>query len=372
MRDRTPSIAADSQPRVSVVLPAFNALGTLPRAVQSIRQQTFTDWELIVVDDGSTDGTEEWLRQQAAKEPRLKVVQQAHGGIVTALGAGLTGARGEFIARMDADDESLPERLAEQVAYLDAHLDIGVVGSLVEFAGERAASEGYALHVDWLNTVTTPEQIALNRFVESPFAHPSVMFRRALVAKHGGYREGPFPEDYELWLRWLEAGVRMAKVPQMLLRWHDLPERLSRIDARYAVEAFYQLKADFLARWLRIHVVAADVRRGSGLSDAPPSPPPHVVGYGNGRALLIWGAGRMTRKRAKLLEGHGIAIKAYVDIDPNKLGRSRAGHLVLKPEEIPAGAFVLGYVAKRGAREDCRGRLERQGLVEGRDFLFAA
>lgn len=334
-------------PRISVLLPAFNALATLPRAVASIRAQTFTDWELLVVDDGSMDGTTEWLRAQAAGEPRMKVISQPHGGIVAALNHGLATARGEFIARMDADDESLPERLAEQVALLDAQPDIGVVGSLVEFAGDRAVSQGYALHVDWLNTIISPEQISLNRFVESPFAHPSVMFRRELVARHGNYREGDFPEDYELWLRWLAADVRMAKTPRVLLRWHDLPARLSRTDPRYNVESFYRLKAEHLARWLHANI---------------PSD----------RKVLAWGAGRLTRKRVKLLEANGITVTAYVDIDPNKLGRSRAGHLVLAPEQIPPGAFILGYVAKRGAREDCRARLGQRGFVEGRDFLFAA
>lgn len=355
-----------SAPRVSVLLPAFNALATLPRAVASIREQTFPDWELLVVDDGSTDGTAGWLRAKAAREPRLKVISQPHGGIVAALNHGLATARGEFIARMDADDESLPERLAEQMSLLDSQPTVGVVGSLVKFAGDRAASQGYALHVDWLNSVVTPEQISLNRFVESPFAHPSVMFRRELVARHGGYREGDFPEDYELWLRWLEAGVRMAKVPRVLLCWHDPPARLSRTDPRYNVESFYKLKAEYLARWL----VAADVTRRTDFSGAPVVPPAHVVGYDH--PLLVWGAGRLTRKRVKLLEAHGIPITAYVDIDPNKLGRSRAGHFVLAPEQIPPGAFVLGYVAKRGAREDCRTRLTQRGLVEGRDFLFAA
>lgn len=357
-------------PRVSVLLPAFNALATLPRAVKSIRQQTFADWELLVVDDGSTDGTGEWLQAQAAQEPRLKVIAQPHGGIVAALNRGLAAARGEFIARMDADDESLPERLTEQVKLLDAQPDIGVVSSLVEFAGDRAASQGYALHVDWLNSVVTPEQISLNRFVESPFAHPSVMFRRELVARHGGYRDGDFPEDYELWLRWLEAGVRMGKVPRSLLRWHDPPARLSRTDARYNVESFYRLKADYLARWLHTNLVAADVRRRTEPSAAPPSPPPHVGGYK--RQLLVWGAGRATRKRVKLLEAHGIAVSAYVDVDPNKHGCSRAGHLVLAPEQIPDGAFHLGYVARRGAREFCRNFLEQRGCVEGRDFIFVA
>ncbi len=265
---------------------------------------------------------------------------------------------------MDADDESLPERLAEQVACLDAQPDIGLVGSLVEFGGDRAASQGYALHVDWLNTIITPEQISLNRFVESPFAHPSVMFRRELVARHGGYREGDFPEDYELWLRWLEACVRMAKVPRALLRWHDRAARLSRTDPRYQVESFYQLKAEYLARWLHAHVPAAANRSSAGLAarDAERASP----------SLLVWGAGRVTRKRVKLLEAHGITVSAYVDIDPNKLGRSRAGHDVLAPEQIPPGAFVVGYVAKRGAREDCSARLGQRGFVEGRDFLFAA
>lgn len=353
-------------PRVSVLLPAFNALATLPRAVACIRAQTFADWELLVVDDGSTDGAAEWMRAQAAQEPRLKVISQPHAGIVAALNRGLAAARGEFIARMDADDESLPERLTEQVALFDAKPELGVVGSLVEFAGNRAASAGYALHVDWLNTVVTPEQIALNRFVESPFAHPSVMFRRELVARHGGYRDGDFPEDYELWLRWLEAGVRMAKVPRVLLRWHDPPARLSRTDPRYDVESFYKLKAEYLARWL----VAADVKRRTDFSGAPAAPPLHVGGYE--RPLLVWGAGRATRKRVKPLEAHGITVSAYVDIDPNKHGRSRAGHLVLAPEQIPDGAFHLGYVGKRGAREFCRNFLEQRGCVEGRDFLFVA
>ena len=334
-------------PRVSVLLPAFNALATLPRAVASIRAQTFTDWELLVVDDGSTDGTTEWLRAQATGEPRLRVISQPHGGIVATLNHGLATARGEFIARMDADDEALPERLTEQVALLDSHADMGVIGSLVEFAGDRAASQGYALHVDWLNSVVTPEQIALNRFVEAPFAHPSVMFRRELVARHGGYRDGDFPEDYELWLRWLEAGVRMAKVPRTLLRWHDPPMRLSRTDPRYAVDSFYKLKANYLARWLRAEVSES-------------------------RELLVWGAGRATRKRVKLLQAQGIRVSAYVDTDRNKHGRSRAGHLVLAPGQIPAGAFHLGYAGKRGAREFCRNFLEHHGCVEGRDFLFAA
>jgi glycosyltransferase involved in cell wall biosynthesis len=335
-------------PQVSVLLPVYNAAATLVRAVDSIRRQTFADWELIAVDDGSTDGSRAVLEAPARAGPRMRLLAQTHGGVVAALNAGLAAARGDFIARMDADDASHPERLAEQVRFLESNPAIGLTGCLVEYGGNRIVNAGYARHVDWLNALVAPEQIELNRFVESPFAHPSVMFRRELVLRHGGYRPGGFPEDYEMWLRWLDAGVRMAKVPRTLLTWHDSPGRLSRADPRYAAEAFYRLKAEWIAR-----AVTRDRR---------------------GRPLFVWGAGRRTRQRAAYLGAHGLEIAGYIDIDPRKTGR-RLGHRpVVAPDEIPAPGkvFILGYVAKRGARELIREHLAARGHVEGRDFLIGA
>jgi glycosyltransferase involved in cell wall biosynthesis len=336
-------------PLVTVVLPVFNAASTVARAVESIARQTFADWELLAIDDGSTDGTPAVLAELARGEPRLRVLTRSHDGLLQALNTALAGARGEFIARMDADDEAHPERFAEQVGFLRQHPEVGVVGSLVKFGGDPARAGGYALHVDWMNGVVTPEAIALNRFIESPFAHPSVMFRRELVQGLGGYREGDFPEDYELWLRWLDAGVAMAKVPRVLLTWNDPPARLSRSDPRYDPEAFYRCKAPYLARWWRHHVAPS-------------------------RRVLVWGAGRPTRKRAEHLTGHGLQIGGYIDIDPRKVGRVFAGRSVIAPQDLPAPGevFVLGYVAKHGARELARSRLLGRGYTEGRDFLMAA
>lgn len=335
-------------PRVSVVLPVFNARATLPRAVASVRAQTFADWELVAVDDGSTDGSGEWLVQAAREEPRLRVLHRPHAGLVPALNAGLAAARGEFIARFDADDECLPERLAVQVALLEANPSLGVAGCLVEFAGDRVAQAGYAAHVDWLNSLVTPDDIALGRFIESPHAHPSVTFRRELVAQHGGYRDGPFPEDYELWLRWLEARVTMAKAPRVLLRWHDPPGRLSRTDARYAPAAFFRLKAPYLARWLRTHT--------------------------GGREIRVIGAGRLTRRRVGLLEAEGVQVAGFVDVNPRRLGVARDGRRIIAWEELPppGEVFLLGYVANRGARGPQREFLAARGWREGEDLLFAA
>jgi glycosyltransferase involved in cell wall biosynthesis len=306
----------------------------------------------LVVDDGSVDGTGELVRTAGASDPRLRLIQQSHGGIVAALQAGLAAARGEFIARMDADDTMHPERLAAQVAWLDQpeQQSIGLVGCLVEFGGDRAASGGYALHVDWMNSIVTPDAIARHRFIESPLAHPSVMFRRELVERFGGYRAGDFPEDYELWLRWLDAGVAMAKVPQVLLRWADPPGRLSRSDPRYRPEAFFRLKAIWIAR--EVARVAAH------------------------RAIWIWGAGRHTRRRAAHLANHGVQVAGYIDVDAKKTGRGLGGTglPVVAPEAIPApgNIFVLSYVSSRGARDYNRAQLLARGYVEGRDFLLCA
>jgi glycosyltransferase involved in cell wall biosynthesis len=340
------------RPLVSIVLPVRNALATLERAVASLGAQTWPEWEAVVVDDGSTDGSGEWLEARARRDPRFRVRRAEARGIVAALDAGLAMARGAYVARMDADDVAHPERLAEQVAFLEAEANrgIGLVGCGVDFGGDRVASAGYALHVDWLNALMTPEAIALNRFVESPFAHPSVMFRRELVSRHGGYRAGDFPEDYELWLRWLDAGVRMAKVPRTLLTWNDPPTRLSRTDARYDPEAFFRLKAEWIARELgRITC---------------------------GRAVWVWGAGRPTRKRAKHLAAHGVAISGYIDVDAKKFTPALGGRgvPVIGPQALPPAdrVFVLGYVSSRGAREYIREALRERKFVEGSDFLMGA
>ncbi len=336
-------------PAVSILLPVHNAGRTLSRAIDSLRAQTFTDWELLAVDDGSTDATPGILAAAACDDPRVRVLRIEKSGIVAALNSGLAAAGAPLVARMDADDEARPTRLARQVALLAARPEIGVCATQVEFGGDPVAHRGYALHVEWTNSLTTPEEIALNRFIESPVAHPSVMFRRELVVAHGGYREHNWPEDYELWLRWLEAGVRFAKVPEPLVVWNDPPERLSRTDPRYSNDAFYACKCHYLVRWL--------------LREIDPA-----------RPIYLRGAGRPTRQRFAHLVAHGVVPAGYVDVDPRKIGGRIGGLPVLAPDSLPPPdrCFVLGAVGSRGAREFIRAQLRTQGRVEGRDFLMVA
>jgi glycosyltransferase involved in cell wall biosynthesis len=335
-------------PRVTVVLPVRNGAGTLPAAIASILGQTEPDWELVVINDGSTDGTSALVTTVAKKDPRVRALTIPPSGIVAALNTGLAQARAPLIARMDADDVAHPRRLQCQCDYLKAHPEIGLVSCLVEFRSTTAAAGGYERHVAWLNGVVSPEQIRRQRFIESPMAHPSVTFRRTVVEKHGAYAEGDFPEDYELWLRWLEAGVAMAKVPETLLTWNDDSSRLSRTCPRYSTNAFYRTKARYLARFLK----AAS----------------------SGRPVWLWGAGRVTRRRAEWLLKEGGSFAGWIDIDPRKIGKRHAGLRVCSPESLRSSPrpFVLAYVGSWDARDIIATWLERNGFREERDYLLCA
>ncbi|MBL3581900.1 glycosyltransferase [Oleidesulfovibrio alaskensis] len=347
---------SDSPPAVTVLMPVYNAAGLLRQgasaleaAVHSVLCQQFHSFELLAVDDGSTDGTAGVLHRLAAQDQRMRVLHVSHGGIVSALNAGLAAARGRYIARMDADDICHPHRLALQAAHLDSHPETGLVACRVRFAGDRAACGGYARYVDWTNTLLSSQDIALGRFRESPFAHPSVMFRASTVHAHGAYADGPFPEDYELWLRWLECGVRMAKLPQTLLDWYDPPTRLSRTHGNYGTDNFYRLKTRYLARWL----AARNPHH------------PHVT---------VIGAGRTSRRRAALLREHGIVIDRWIDVDPRKIGNVVDGARVHGRDALPEAGrgFSLAYLAGHGAAEELVPFLESTGRRNGTDFLLAS
>jgi len=336
-------------PLVSVLLPFHQAGTTLREAAESILTQTLVDLELLLLDDGSTDDGPAVARHLALVDPRVRTFGFPHRGLVATLNDGRASARGDLIARMDADDLSDPCRLERQVTALETEPDLGLVACRVRHGGDAAVSRGFQAFVDWQNQLLDPEEIALNRFVETPVAHPSVMFRREVANRYGDYRDGPFPEDYELWLRWLEAGVRMRKLPEPLLVWNDPPHRLTRTDPRYAPEAFYACKAAYLARWLATHN-------------------PHHP------EIVLRGAGRVTRRRFDALADHGVRIRAYVDIDPRKIGGSPGGHPVWTPDQLPppGQVFVVSGVGSRGARDTIGADLERRGYRLGRHWIPAA
>lgn len=326
-------------------MPVRNAARTLDEAVRSITTQTETRLELIAVDDHSTDDSRALLERFRHRDTRVRILDSDGDGIVDALNTGLRAARAPLVARMDADDRSMPRRLEAQLAYHRTRRTLSVVSCLVECVPRRHVLEGYRIYETWLNALREPEDIHRNRFVESPLPHPSVLYRRDTVLALGGYRDHGLPEDYDLWLRLAARGHRFGKVPEVLLEWRESPERLSRTDARYRIERFLELKA--------LHLASGPLRD---------------------RSVTIWGAGPIGRRLGRHLIAQGAAVRAFVDIDPKKIGRTRRGRPIEPPETLAAHPedVVIAAVGSRTARVLIRRRLLALGRKEGRDFWCAA
>ena len=206
-------------PLISVVMPVYNYARYVAQAVESILAQTFTDFEFLIIDDGSTDRSLAILNRYAGRDPRIRLVSRPNTGLVAALNEGLGLARGELIARMDADDVALPQRFEIQAAYLRAHPAVVCVGGQI-MKIDAAGRDLYPCHEGMDHEAI--QDLALTG--SCPLAHASVMMRRAAVLAVGGYREEfTHAEDIDLWLRLGEGAGRMANLPQVILKYriHD-------------------------------------------------------------------------------------------------------------------------------------------------------
>lgn len=326
-----------------MLLPTRDNAGTILDAVGDILAETAPSLELLVVDDGSNDDTP--ARLATVRDPRMTVIRTPGLGIVAALNLAVARARAPLLARMDGDDRSHPGRLGAQRDFLHAHPDVHLVGARVRLEPEGAAGEGMRRYVEWQNGLLTPEDHRREIFVESPLCHPSVMMRREALERLGGYRELPWPEDYDLWLRMDAAGMKLAKLDQELLSWCHRPGRLTFTHPRYGRDRIREAKGTFLAARLR----------------------------SLGRPVAVWGAGPTGRRIARAMERAGVRAALFVDIDPRKVGGRARGAEIAPPEALRRGAYtVVAAVGAQGARGLIRAALCDKGLVEGDDFVVAA
>jgi glycosyltransferase involved in cell wall biosynthesis len=202
-------------PKVSVVMPAYNARRYVVEAIDSVLVQTLADFEFLIVDDGSTDETSEILKAYAARDRRVRVITQSNSGVGAALNRGIEQARARYIARMDSDDVCLPQRFARQVQYLDTTPECVLVGSRVLIIDQ----DGLPLF-EMESVQTTHERIdELLMQARWSVVHPSIMMRADVVRKLGGYNNALVPvEDHDLFLRLAEVG-RLANLAEVLLRY---------------------------------------------------------------------------------------------------------------------------------------------------------
>ncbi|UFS72706.1 glycosyltransferase family 2 protein [Geomonas sp. RF6] len=210
------------QPRVTVLLPVYNSQAHLREAIDSILRQTYADFELLVINDGSSDGSVAIV--ESFDDPRIRLVHnEKNSGLIFTLNKGLELARGDFVARMDADDVSLPERLAKQVAFLERNPSVGICGTWFrKFGGQEKT----------LRWSTDPDSIRCGLLFDSMMGHPTVLLRRQLFLDHALYYDAAFKnaEDFDLWER-ASRHCDLANLPEVLLQYRVHPGQITQVAA---------------------------------------------------------------------------------------------------------------------------------------------
>ena len=343
------SVSSVAPSLISIILPVYNAAETVGAAIESCLNQTQRETEVIVVDDTSTDGTTEILKNYGNRIHLHRLKRQ--GGVAAAFQLGFEHAQGHWIARMDADDLNHPQRLSKQLALLQFQPALDAVSCLIDIRKRSdgkliPADGGYQRFCQWLNSLTTPEAISKQRFIDQPVVNPSMLVRRSVFETHGTYRSDlDWAEDYDFWLRLLQSGGKIAKVPEVLFTWTDHPARLTRSHDDYTQDAFTRCKAHFLSQL------------------------PLVRAHG----IIIAGAGPNGKSMAKALRACGTRLHHFYDVHPRRIGQAIQGLQVQSLEDIhPSDAVLLGAVGQPGKRAEILNRALANGYTEGEDFFSIA
>ncbi len=340
-------------PSISILLPARNAAKTLPLAIESCLAQTLPDFELVLVDHGSSDNTFSLMKKYVRRDSRVRAARAPEGAsFVKALNFCNREAEGDVLVRMDADDFSYADRLQRQVKYLAEHPEVAACGALVRIRLRQSDMSvgkplpGYAEYEKWLNGLVAPEAVAAERYIDSPIANPTAMIRRDVMEQLGGYDDVEWAEDYDFWLRLLQAGKRIGKVERVLLDWYDSDTRVTRTSARYSQDNFLQAKAFYLAKEPLVQA----------------------------RGASVAGAGRIGKKLARWLKEFGVRVDCFFEVNEKRVGNKIGGILVKDGRcfDEAKGTVLIGAVGLPGARDKIRALAVEAQFIEGKDFFCVA
>ena len=277
-------------------MPVKNAGAFLIECLNSILSQTYKDWELIAVDDHSTDYSYKTLLAYAKTDSRIKTIKNAEQGIITALRKAYTQAKGQFITRMDSDDIMASDKLELLLTQLqskgEGHLAVG----LVTYFSQNELGEGYRAYAEWLNLLSNTESNFSDIYKECTIPSPCWMISRNDFDRSGGFTLDVYPEDYDLAFRYRKAGLKITSVKKVIHHWRDYETRTSRTDKNYSDNRFSELKV--------MHFLDQD--------------------YDATLSLVLWGAGNKGKKIASLLNNAEVSFQ-WVCNNPNKIGKEIYG-----------------------------------------------
>jgi glycosyltransferase involved in cell wall biosynthesis len=299
-------------------------------SLASLWRQSFRDFEVVAVDDGSADASGGILDRAAARESRLRVFHTPPRGLPAALNHALVHARGDLVARHDADDLSHRDRFAAQIAALARAPEVDVVGTRLRLFPAARTGAGMRRWSAWHNALLRHEDMEREALIDSVLAHGTAMIRRSALESVGGWQERGWAEDMDLWLRLLARGHRFAKIDRTLYGWRQHSGSATRRDPRYGRERMDALRLDALADRI------GDPQRAT------------VIGVG--ASLARW---------TTLLRDHGWSVTPVTRARPDRGAGALASPLIL----------VFGAPPARARWRDA---LVRAGRMEGRQFVFVA
>lgn len=315
--------------KVSIIMPVKNAAHYLVACMASIQAQTFQDWELIAIDDHSTDVSPELLSKAAASDSRIVWQKNDGNGIISALQQALLQARGEYITRMDADDLMTHSRLELMTSLMERSTMKTVVTGLVKYFADSEVSEGYQRYETWLNDTNLTGSQWKRVYRECVIASPNWMVRTHELVNMQAFDNLEYPEDYHLVMQWYQKGFKVECIPTATLLWREHDTRTSKTSAHYSQEAFFALK---IKKFLEIEQPLNN--------------------------LVLWGGNKKAKLVKKILDAQNVHYKWLHLADYKEL------------ETITAPKVLLAVYPEQKERQQMENYLLGLGFLEGAHWWY--
>ena len=280
------------KPLVSILIPFKNTEAYLSECLDSILQQTYSNWEVVIVNDHSTDRSNYIVKNYAEKDARIRLFQNKNSGIIEAMRIAFKNSNGIYITRMDSDDIMTPNRIETQCNSLEKSGKQHIAVGQVKYFAEGGVSDGFYKYEQWLNTLTSTAKNYSEIYKECVIPSPCWMVHREDLIACNAFNPNRYPEDYDLTFRFYEQGLKCIPCNEILLHWRDYPVRTSRTHEHYAENHFLDLKLHYFLK----------------------------LDYNNSRDLVVWGAGTKGKKAAQILIEKRI-IFVWICDNPKKIGK---------------------------------------------------
>ncbi|MBO0353165.1 glycosyltransferase family 2 protein [Muricauda ruestringensis] len=329
--------------KVSIIIPFKDTADFLPECLDSIVNQTYIDWEVLAVNDHSTDTSLELLSSYSQRDKRIKVFQNNGNGIIPALQTAFAQSSGGFVTRMDSDDIMEPNRLEVMVNSLIKYGKEHVAVGKVKYFSNRGISNGYQRYEEWLNQLTSTGNNFEEIYKECVIPSPCWMVYRSDFEQSKGFEPKRYPEDYDLTFRFYEHGFKIIPCDQVLHLWRDYDTRTSRTHEHYAQNYFLDIKLHYFLK----------------------------LDYDKNRPLVVWGAGFKGKKIAKGLKKQGLDFIWLCD-NTKKIGKKIYGKELVHFEALQSlkNPQSIITVANENAQHEIRSYFSELGQLPMQDYFF--